>query len=66
MKKVPLLKLWSTQGNTDDLTYYKKSKKMVRVIQVLYAVFGFLMIAVKVLVVFILVVIIAQTIASFL
>jgi len=48
MKKAPLLNWWSSaKGNGDDLTYYKKSRKIVRFIQAIYIVFGILMIAVK-------------------
>ncbi len=46
MKKAPLLKWWSVaKGKGDDLTYYKKSKKVARIIQVIYIVFGILITA---------------------
>ena len=46
MKKAPLIQWWSSaHGNGDDLTYYKKSKKIARIIQVIYIVFGILITA---------------------
>jgi len=50
MIKAPLLNWWSSaKGKGDDLTYYKKSRKIVRIIQVIYIVFGILITAVKVI-----------------
>lgn len=43
IKKAPILKWWSNaRGKGDDLTYYKKSKKIARIIQIIYIVFGIL------------------------
>jgi hypothetical protein len=46
MKKAPLLQWWSAaKGQGDDLTYYRKSIKIARVIQALYIVVGILITA---------------------
>jgi hypothetical protein len=46
MKKAPLIQWWSVaKGYGDDLSYYKKSKKIARIIQVIYIVFGILITA---------------------
>jgi membrane protease YdiL (CAAX protease family) len=47
-KKPPLLKWWSAaKGNSDDLSYYKKSRKMARVVQGFSIVVGLLITAAK-------------------
>ena len=53
MRKAPILSWWSAaKGKGDDLTYYKKAEKAVRIIKVLYIVFGILIAFVKVIAVF--------------
>ena len=47
-KKAPILKWWSAaKGKGDDLTYYKKSRKIVRIAQGISIVIGILITAVK-------------------
>ena len=40
MEKAPLLKWISMANGTGNLAYYKKAKKIARIIQVLYIFFG--------------------------
>jgi membrane protease YdiL (CAAX protease family) len=52
-KKAPLMKWWSAaRGSGDDLTYYKKSRELVSVVQVAAVVLGILITAAKAIVFF--------------
>jgi len=66
MKKAPLLNWWSSaKGKGDDVTYYIKARKITRIIQVIYIVFGIMIITMKVFAFFGILIIAMKAIAFF-